>query len=85
MPSIVEAALAVDTDDAEALFISCTALKAADAIAAIEPQTGKPVVTSNQASAWTMARIAGLSDYCPPGYGRLFEHPLANYTIGEAV
>ncbi|MCV0424234.1 MAG: ectoine utilization protein EutA [Roseibium sp.] len=83
--SIVEGALAADTDDAEALFVSCTALQAVDAIAEIERRTGKPVVTSNQASAWVMSNVAGLPNHRPSGYGRLFDQPLANFTLGEAV
>ena len=70
--SIVEAACRADHTDAEALFLSCTALPAIGAIAAIEARTGKPVVTSNQASAWAMADHAGLVDRCAPGFGRLF-------------
>lgn len=73
--SIVEAACHVDTDDAEAIFISCTALPSVVAIDEIERRLNKPVVTSNQASAWAMLRHAGL-DYNPHGYGRLFEHDL---------
>lgn len=85
IPSIVEAALAVDTQDAEALFISCTALRAVDAIALIEEKTGKPVVTSNQACAWAMARLGGLHDLHPAGSGRLFKHPLTDFSNGEAA
>ncbi|MDH3661589.1 MAG: ectoine utilization protein EutA [Alphaproteobacteria bacterium] len=70
--SIVEAACAADHPDAEALFLSCTALPAIGAVAAVERRTGKPVVTSNQATAWAMAALAGMVDRCPPGFGRLF-------------
>lgn len=73
--SIVEAALAVDDPRSEGLFISCTALPSVSAIHEIEARTGKPVITSNQASAWSLLRHAGL-DYKPQGYGRLFEHAL---------
>ncbi len=69
---IVEAACKIDTPDTEALFLSCTALPAITVIHDIEKRTGKPVVTSNQASAWAMIRHAEL-DHKPSGYGRLFE------------
>lgn len=74
-PTLVEAACRVMETDAEALFISCTALPSAAVIADIEALTGKPVVTSNQASIWAMMRHAGLDDR-PEGFGRLFGHDL---------
>lgn len=83
--SIVEAALAVDTEDADALFLSCTALQAVGAIALIEEKSGKPVVTSNQACAWAMARLGGLQDHQPAGAGQLFRHPLTHFGDGETV
>ncbi|MES0884568.1 ectoine utilization protein EutA [Roseibium sp. SCP14] len=83
--SIIDGALAANTDDAEALFISCTALQAIDAISEIESRTGKPVVTSNQASSWVMANIAGLQDRPSKNYGRLFDQKLPDFSFGEAV
>jgi maleate cis-trans isomerase len=47
-------------------------LPALGCIARIEAAIGKPVVTSNQASAWAMRRLAGLGAPVP-GYGRLLE------------
>lgn len=82
--SIIDAALTVDCDEADALFLSCTALPAIHAIAEIEERTGKPVVTSNQACAWMMARLGGLHDHNPEGFGRLFDLPLPDATA-EAV
>lgn len=72
---IVEAACRLDNTGNEAIFISCTALPAIAAIDEIESRTGKPVVTSNQASAWAMMRRAGLA-YQPRGYGQLYVHDL---------
>ncbi|MEX3007641.1 ectoine utilization protein EutA [Hoeflea sp. TYP-13] len=83
--SIVDAALAADTGEAEALFISCTALQAVGGISQIEERIGKPVVTSNQASAWAMARLAGLPNHRPQGYGRLFELPIVQQNNGEVA
>ncbi|MEP0324600.1 MAG: ectoine utilization protein EutA, partial [Bauldia litoralis] len=54
----------------EGLFISCTALRAAEVVATIEAACGVPVVTSNQASAWMCVRLAGI-DRPIAGYGRL--------------
>ena len=73
--TIVEAACQVVRDEAEAIFISCTALPAAEAVAEIEARTGRPVVTSNQASAWACLRHAYVTEYIT-GYGQLMELPL---------
>ena len=68
--SIVEAATVSMAPDAEALFISCTALRAAAVVPAIEDRIGRPVVTSNLATAWACLRHCG--DAVPrPEWGRL--------------
>ena len=56
--------------DAEALFISCTGLRTRDVIEPLEALLGRPVVTSNQALAWDLARTAGVQTRVP-GRGRL--------------
>ncbi|MGO4847856.1 ectoine utilization protein EutA [Inquilinus sp. 2KB_12] len=68
--SIIAAAEAAMTPDAEALFISCTALRAAGVAAEIERRIGKPVVTSNLATAWMALRLCG-DDQPRPDLGRL--------------
>ena len=68
--SIVAAAEAAMTDDAEGLFISCTALRAAGVVAEIERRIGKPVVSSNLATAWMTLRLCG-DDRLRPEFGRL--------------
>lgn len=73
--AIVAAARQVALDDAEALFISCTALRAAGVAQEIEAAIRKPVVTSNQASIWYALRAAGLGQNVP-GYGRLLGLPV---------
>ncbi len=83
--TIINAAVAVNTSDADALFISCTGLPAIGVIEEVEKRLGKPVVTSNQASAWAMARLGGFHDYNPTRYGRLFSHALPNHAFGEAA
>ncbi|ANH08261.1 aspartate/glutamate racemase family protein [Shinella sp. HZN7] len=45
----------------EALFIACTALRAAQCAPEIERQTGLPVVTSNLAAAWASLRQCGIA------------------------
>ena len=56
---IVDLARQAMAPDAEALFISCTALRAALAAPAIERAIGRPVVTSNLATAWDCLRLCG--------------------------
>ncbi len=67
---IVEAAQAARDSRAEALFISCTALRAACVAQAIEERLGIPVVTSNQAMFWQTIRRAGCT-LPVSGFGRL--------------
>ena len=47
---IIKAAKAAIHDDADAIFISCTAMRSAEIIPQIEVAIGKPVLTSNQAT-----------------------------------
>jgi maleate isomerase len=68
--SIVEAAKETTSPEADALFISCTALRAAEVAGVIEKQIKKPVVTSNQAAAWEALRKAGVGAGVS-GYGKL--------------
>ena len=72
--TIVAAACDTAAPDAEALFISCTALRAAEVAGEIERQIGKPVVTSNQAGIWLTLRRAGI-ERPVDGYGRLLHLP----------
>ena len=58
--------------DSQAAFLSCTAIRAVEAIDAIEADIGKPVVTSNQAMVWHALGRLGIDD-TPKGYGRLME------------
>ncbi|HEY4427990.1 MAG TPA: aspartate/glutamate racemase family protein [Solirubrobacteraceae bacterium] len=72
--SIRLAAIETCAPDAEALFISCTALRAAEVVDEIEAALGKPVISSIQAEFWQCIRLAG---YGAPihGFGRLLrEH-----------
>ena len=58
--------------EAEALFVSCTALRACGVIERLEARLGIPVLTSNQAMFWQCLRQAGC-DLPVSGFGRLLE------------
>jgi maleate isomerase len=74
--SIREAALQVGAaPEADALFISCTGMRASGIIGKLEDDLGKPVVASNQALSWHALRLAGLDDRIE-GFGRLLTLPL---------
>ncbi len=60
----------------EAVFVSCTSLRVAEAAARLERLAGAPVTSSNHAMAWHCLRLAGVGDALPDA-GRLFELPLA--------
>lgn len=68
--TIFDAAMEADCPDADALFISCTAIRAVDTIERIEQALGKPVISANQALFWQALRTAGYSP-AVPGYGQL--------------
>ena len=59
--SIYEAIMAIGArDDCEAVFVSCTSLRALPIIAKAEQALGKPVLSSNQVFIWHLMRLAGL-------------------------
>jgi maleate isomerase len=68
--SLVELARDAITDDADALFISCTAVRAALAATEIERQIGRPLVSSNLASVWRCLRLCN-DTRSRPEFGRL--------------
>lgn len=57
-------------DDADAYFISCTAVRSLEVIEDLERDLGRPVITSNQVAVWHSLRTMGLKDQLT-GYGRL--------------
>ena len=65
-------AVEVDSDRAEAVFISCTGFRAIDHLARLEADLGKPVFSSNQASFADCLNMLGVGDV-QPGFGSLFE------------
>ncbi|XDZ66560.1 arylmalonate decarboxylase [Alphaproteobacteria bacterium LSUCC0684] len=71
---LYEFAASVDQPDADALFISCGALRSLEIVDRLEQKLGKHVICSNQAMAWHCLRQSGISDVIP-GFGRLLrEH-----------
>jgi len=66
----VRETIALADPAADAYFISCTTIRAIDAIEAVERALGKPVVTSNQGVLWRTLRAAGYTDRLG-GLGRL--------------
>jgi maleate isomerase len=72
--AIYEAAIEADRPEADALFISCTALRAVDVVERIEQALGKPVISANQALFWRALRAAGYHDPVE-GYGQLLRLP----------
>jgi len=67
---IAEFALSLDRPDADAIFVSCGALRTLDVIGTIEQRAGKPAIASNQAMIWDTLRLAGIGDRMG-GYGKL--------------
>ena len=70
----IDTALALRRDSADAYFISCANISAIDAIATLEVELDRPVVTSNQAALWRSLRAAGIADRVP-GIGQLLTLP----------
>ena len=68
---IADAAIGVCDDNADLLFISCTAIRSSMVIEQIEKRLGKPVVSSNQALVWHSLKLLD-SNAAVTGYGSLF-------------
>ena len=70
--AIFEAAIEANRPDTDALFISCTAIRALKVAERIEKEIGKPVITANQAMIWETLRISG---YTKPimGFGQILQ------------
>ncbi len=63
---------AATNPDAEAIYVACPRWPVVDIIAALEADTGKPVVAAAAAMAWGALRALCIGD-SQPGYGRLME------------
>jgi maleate isomerase len=64
-------ARAVDSDRAEAVFISCTGFRAIEHLDMLEADLGKPVFSSNQATFADCLNMLGVSEVVP-GFSHLF-------------
>jgi maleate isomerase len=69
---VVAFASKVCRPEADVLLCSCTAWRSVEAVAELERRTGKPVVSSNQATIWAAFRALKLTPKLS-GYGRLLE------------
>ncbi len=74
LSEIAAAARDAVTDESEALFISCTALRGSQVVDEVEREIDRPVISSNQASIWLCLRTAGIDDPVE-GFGRLLHLP----------
>jgi len=60
--------------DADVLFLSCGNLRTIEVLSALEEDTGKPAISSNQALLWSALRMIGVIEpIC--GFGSLLERP----------
>lgn len=59
-----------DSPRAQAIFVSCTDLRALEVADALERELGKPILTSNQVTLWAILRALGRTQSVP-GAGRL--------------
>ena len=71
-PASIEAAVLTlgAEPSVDAVFVSCTSLRVAEHVEAMEAKLGKPVTSSNHAMAWHALRLAGYMEPVP-GFGRL--------------
>ena len=63
----------MDVEEAEALFISCTALPALPIIDKLEKKLNKVVLSSNQVLIWDTLQTIGKKDHID-GFGKLFKN-----------
>ena len=56
-----------ELEDADTILLSCTALRAVEVISRIERRFGKPVISSNQATAWAIMRSLAVEAEDRPG------------------
>jgi maleate isomerase len=69
--TVIHMAENVDTPQSEGLFISCTNLPTVELIASLEKRLGKPVVSSNTATMWSMLKRIAYK-HVVEGFGALF-------------
>ncbi len=69
---VVDLGHRADSPEAEALVLSCTDMRSVEAIARLEAELGKPVVTSNQAMLFQALQMLDIGDPVA-GYGQLLD------------
>ena len=70
---LYETLSSINLDDADAMFISCTALPALSIIDRLEKKLGKIVLSSNQALIWETLEKIGMNKSIT-GFGKLFSN-----------
>ena len=70
---LLETLIKLDLRDADALFISCTALPALEILDEVEKKIGKIVLSSNQTLIWDILRSVGYKSSVQ-GYGKLLRN-----------
>ena len=70
---LLEILLKMDTGNADALFVSCTALPVLKILDQIENKINKTVLSSNQTLIWDSIRSVGYKNSVS-GYGQLFRN-----------
>ena len=70
---LLETLTKLNLNDADALFVSCTALPALEILDKVEKKLKKPVFSSNQTLIWDAIRSVGYNSFIE-GYGSLFKN-----------
>ena len=70
---LIETIDKINHKDADAVFVSCTALRIVEVLDQIEKQISKHVISSNQAMIWDCLRSVNINNSVS-GYGALFSH-----------
>lgn len=82
--AVVRLVLANDHPDAQAIVVPDTALNSVESVEQLEREIGKPVLTSNQVTAWQGLRLAGHSAR-GEGLGVLFHRARTSEPAKEQV
>jgi maleate cis-trans isomerase len=72
---IAKLARRVDTEDADAVLLTCTDLSTLSVINLLEKELDKPVISSNSATFWYALQLCGIDDDVPSG-GILFKQTI---------
>ncbi len=70
---VIELGMEADSPEAEAIVLSCTDMRAVEAISELEEKLGKPVVSSNQALMFAAGKALGLESAEMVYAGKLFD------------